>query len=76
MFFLAIVFNAADQQIIPRFIDYREIFKARDRQSKAYSGSVFVAAKHCSRTHLVISDCDARIRVLVSSDRFLANRSR
>jgi ATP-binding cassette, subfamily G (WHITE), member 2, PDR len=41
---LTIIFNTVDQQIIPRFIDNREIFEARERQSKTYSWPVFVAA--------------------------------
>lgn len=43
-FLLTIIFNTVDQQIIPRFIDNREIFEARERQSKTYSWPIFVAA--------------------------------
>lgn len=41
---LTIIFNTVDQQIIPRFIENRQIFGARERQSKTYSWPVFVAA--------------------------------
>ncbi|KAJ6014996.1 hypothetical protein N7540_009587 [Penicillium herquei] len=43
-FLLTILFSTIDQQIIPRFIDAREIFEARERQSKTYSWPIFVAA--------------------------------
>ncbi|KAJ5621248.1 hypothetical protein N7528_006031 [Penicillium herquei] len=43
-FLLTIIFSTIDQQIIPRFIDGREIFEARERQSKTYSWPIFVAA--------------------------------
>ncbi|KAJ5658224.1 uncharacterized protein N7484_001873 [Penicillium longicatenatum] len=43
-FLISIIFNTVDQQIIPRFIDNREIFEARERQSKTYSWPIFVAA--------------------------------
>ncbi|KAJ5563774.1 hypothetical protein N7513_000016 [Penicillium frequentans] len=43
-FLLTIIFNTVDQQIIPRFIENRQIFGARERQSKTYSWPVFVAA--------------------------------
>ncbi|KAJ5116974.1 hypothetical protein N7456_001322 [Penicillium angulare] len=43
-FLLTIIFNTVDQQIIPRFIDGRQIFEARERQSKTYSWPVFVTA--------------------------------
>ncbi|KAI9043275.1 uncharacterized protein KD926_003805 [Aspergillus affinis] len=43
-FLLTIVFNTVDQQIIPRFIDNRDQFEAREQQSKTYHWAVFVAA--------------------------------
>lgn len=43
-FLITIIFNTVDQQIIPRFIKNRDIFEARERQSKTYSWPVFVAA--------------------------------
>ncbi|RAL15135.1 uncharacterized protein BO97DRAFT_421926 [Aspergillus homomorphus CBS 101889] len=43
-FLLTILFNTVDQQIIPRFLDNRAAFEARERQSKTYSWPVFVAA--------------------------------
>ncbi|KAJ5707258.1 hypothetical protein N7488_007059 [Penicillium malachiteum] len=42
-FLLTIIFSTIDQQIIPRFIDGRKIFEARERQSKTYSWPIFVA---------------------------------
>lgn len=43
-FLLTIVFSSVDQQIIPRFIDNRAQFEAREQQSKTYNWAVFVAA--------------------------------
>ncbi|KAE8362635.1 P-loop containing nucleoside triphosphate hydrolase protein [Aspergillus caelatus] len=43
-FLLTIVFSSVDQQIIPRFIDNRAQFEAREQQSKTYNWVVFVGA--------------------------------
>ncbi|KAA8642709.1 uncharacterized protein ATNIH1004_009461 [Aspergillus tanneri] len=43
-FLLTIIFNTVDQQIIPRFIDNRDQFEAREKPSKTYNWIVFVAA--------------------------------
>ncbi|KAF2710378.1 ABC transporter protein [Pleomassaria siparia CBS 279.74] len=43
-FLLTIIFSTVDQQIIPRFMENRALFEAREKQSKTYSWVVFVAA--------------------------------
>src|SRR3954464_4538978 len=43
-FLLTIIFSTVDQQIIPRFIENRALFEAREKQSKTYSWLVFIAA--------------------------------
>ncbi|KAI0419432.1 hypothetical protein F5X98DRAFT_372842 [Xylaria grammica] len=44
IFLLTFIFNNIDQQIIPRFINARQLFEARERPSKTYSWLVFIAA--------------------------------
>ncbi|KAI1498627.1 ABC-2 type transporter-domain-containing protein [Biscogniauxia marginata] len=44
MFLLTQIFGTMDQQVIPRLIDGRALFEAREHQSKSYSWTVFLAA--------------------------------
>lgn len=44
IFLLTFIFNNIDQQIIPRFINARQLFEARERPSKTYSWPVFIMA--------------------------------
>ncbi|PVH97056.1 P-loop containing nucleoside triphosphate hydrolase protein [Periconia macrospinosa] len=43
-FLLTIIFSTIDQQIIPRFLNARSLFEAREAQSKTYSWSIFLVA--------------------------------
>lgn len=43
VFLLTNLFSNLDQLIIPQFINMRSIFEARERQSKTYSWTVFLA---------------------------------
>lgn len=44
IFLLTNIFTSVDQQIIPKFIDGRALFEAREMRSKTYSWHVFVAS--------------------------------
>lgn len=44
MFLLTQMFGTLDQQVIPRLIDGRDLFEARERRSKTYSWTVFLAS--------------------------------
>ncbi|KAJ2998944.1 hypothetical protein NUW58_g161 [Xylaria curta] len=44
MFLLTQMFGTVDQQVIPRLIDGRALFEARERRSKTYSWTVFLAS--------------------------------
>ncbi|KAI1770956.1 ABC-2 type transporter-domain-containing protein [Hypoxylon cercidicola] len=44
MFLLTQMFGTLDQQIIPRLINGRNLFEARERRSKSYSWTVFLTA--------------------------------
>ncbi|OTA55242.1 hypothetical protein K449DRAFT_176834 [Hypoxylon sp. EC38] len=44
IFLISQLFSTLDQQIIPRLADNRSLFEARERRSKSYSWTVFLAA--------------------------------
>lgn len=44
IFLICQLFSTLDQQVIPRLVDNRALFEARERRSKAYSWTVFLAA--------------------------------
>ena len=44
IFLISQLFSTLDQQIIPRLADGRALFEARERRSKCYSWTVFLAA--------------------------------
>ncbi|KAI1432769.1 ABC-2 type transporter-domain-containing protein [Xylaria sp. CBS 124048] len=44
MFLLTQMFGTVDQQVIPRLIDGRSLFESRERRSKTYSWTVFLAS--------------------------------
>ncbi|KUJ11528.1 AtrD, ABC-transporter [Mollisia scopiformis] len=50
IFLLTNIFASVDQQIIPRFIESRSRFEARERKSKSYSWIVFVASQLLVKT--------------------------
>jgi ATP-binding cassette, subfamily G (WHITE), member 2, PDR len=44
IFLITQLFSTLDQQIIPRLADGRSLFEAREKRSKSYSWTVFLAA--------------------------------
>jgi ABC-type multidrug transport system permease subunit len=38
------MFGTLDQQVIPRLIDGRDLFEAREQRSKSYSWTVFLTS--------------------------------
>lgn len=44
MFLLTQMFGTVDQQVIPRFVNGRSLFEARERRSKSYSWVVFLSS--------------------------------
>lgn len=44
VFLFTQLFSTIDQQVIPRLIAGRSLFEARERRSKSYSWTVFIAA--------------------------------
>lgn len=44
MFLLTQMFGTVDQQVIPRLIDGRNLFEAREQRSKSYSWTVFITS--------------------------------
>lgn len=44
MFLLTQIFGTMDQQVIPRLMDGRAIFEGRERRSKTYHWTVFLAS--------------------------------
>lgn len=44
MFLLTQMFGTLDQQVIPRIIDGRDLFEAREQRSKSYSWTVFLTS--------------------------------
>lgn len=44
VFLFTQLFSTIDQQVIPRLIDGRSLFEARERRSRTYSWTVFVCA--------------------------------
>ncbi|KAF2267290.1 multidrug resistance protein CDR1 [Lojkania enalia] len=47
VFLFTQLFSTIDQQVIPRLVEGRSLFEARERRSKSYSWTVFIAANIC-----------------------------